>query len=178
MRNEWTYRDVETLKREFPRRPTAEVARMLGRSCQATAVKASKLGLKKTHYGVVWTPSKIKIVTDFFPIMFNRPLAKWVGVSMRTLIRKARELGLEKEPGFLDRRREDINELVSEALKRTGFNNGRFKKGVRNCPEWEFKKGHKESPESRAKRSAALKASWRRRKRREELKCYGIGITR
>ena len=68
-------------------------------------------------------------------------------------------------------------ELVSEALKRTGFNNGRFKKGVRNCPEWEFKKGHVESPESKAKRSAALKASWRKRKRREELKYYGIGIT-
>ena len=178
MRNEWTYRDVETLKLEFPRRTTAEVARMLGRSREATSVKAHKLGLKKTHHGVVWTPSKIKLLTDFFPIMFNKPLAKWVGVSMRTLIRKAREMGLEKEPGFLERRREDIGELVSEALKRTGFNNGRFKKGVRNCPEWEFKKGHVESPESKAKRSAALKASWRKRKRREELKYYGIGITR
>ena len=178
MRNEWTYRDVETLKREFPRRPTAEVAKMLGRSCQATSVKAHKLGLKKTGYGFVWTPSKIKLLTDFFPIMFNRPLAKWVGVSMRTLIRKARELGLEKEPGFLERRREDIGDLVSEALKRTGFNNGRFRKGVRNCPEGEFKKGHVESPETKAKRSASLKATWRKRKQREELKYYGIGITR
>jgi len=149
---------------------------MLKRSEQAVAVKASKLGLKKRIYGIAWTPQMLKLLCDYFPTMFNRPLAKWIGVSRRTLIRKARELGLEKKPGFLEERRADINELASAGLKRTHKSGGRFKKGERNNPEGEFKKGHTESPETKAKRSASLKAAWVRRKRREMLKSYGIGV--
>ena len=174
--NEWTYQDLVVLYREFPVRTTAEVAEMLHRSEQAVAVKASKLGLKKKHYGIVWTPQMLKLLTDFFPIMFNRPLAKWIGVSMRSLIRKARELGLEKRPGFLDDRRDDINHLVSEAHKRAGRNTGQFRKGHRANPEGEFKPGHVESPETKAKRSAALKRSWKYRKQREELIKHGIKL--
>lgn len=48
----WTHRDLEYLRTEFPRRPTAEVAAHLGRSYQATAVMANKLGLKKLRYGI------------------------------------------------------------------------------------------------------------------------------
>ena len=174
MRNEWTFSELDTLRREFPVRPTEEVARLIGRSFQATAVKASKLGLKKRHRGIVWTPSMLKIITDFFPIMFDGPLAKWVGVSKRTLIRKARELGLEKEHGFLEKRRGDISNLASEALKRKG-GVGWFRKGEHQNRDAEFKPGHVESPETKAKRIASLKATWRRRKQREELKHYGIG---
>lgn len=174
----WTQKELDLLRREFPARTTEEVARMLGRSVHATSVKASKLGLKKRHYGVVWTPSMLKILTDFFPIMFDRPLAAWVGVSLRTLIRKARELGLEKEPGFLDKRRRDIASLAGEALKRKKDVPGRFMKGVRNNPDGEFKPGHSESPETKAKRSASLRETWKRRKRREEMKRYGIGTNR
>lgn len=173
MSNEWTYSDLEILRREFPVKPTAEVAVKLGRSYQATAVKASKLGLKKGHFGIFWTPRMLKTLKDFFPIMFNKPLAAWIGVSERSLIRKARELGLEKRPGFLDDRREDIVELARTALKKA-YRDGRltstFKKGERNNPAGEFKKGQVESPETKARRSESLKASWDRRKKQEKFR--------
>lgn len=174
--NEWTQKELDILRREFPSRTTEEVAAMLGRSYQATAVMASKLGLKKRHYGTVWTKEMLMLLNNFFPIMFNRPLARWIGVSMRTLIRKARELGLEKEPGFLEKRRRDICELAGDAIMRSPNKSTRFRKGERANPDGEFKPGHVESQETKAKRSESLKRSWVRRKRRDELKHYGIGI--
>jgi len=165
----WTVMDKQRLRNEWNRHTIEEVAAMLGRSYQATAVMASKLGLKKDHYGIVWTDEQLKLLHDYFPTMFNKPLAKWIGVSLRTMIRKARELGLEKKPGFLDERRRDIQALASEALKKSTNVHSRFKKGVRNNPAGEFKPGHIESQETKAKRSEALKHSWKKRKARLEL---------
>ena len=161
--------DEQILRNEWNRHTIEEVATMLHRSYQATAVKASKMGLKKDHYGIVWTPDQLKLLRDYFPTMFNKPLAKWIGVSLRTMIRKARELGLEKKPGFLDEKRRDIQALASEALKKSTNTATRFKKGMRNNPAGEFKPGHKESPETKAKRIASIKHTWKCRKARMEL---------
>ena len=161
--------DEQLLRDEFNRRTTREIAAMLGRSYQATAVKASKMGLKKDHYGIVWTDEQLILLRTYFPIMFNRPLAKWIGVSMRTLIRKARELGLEKKEGFLQERKRDIQRLAGDAIRRSDHKNTRFKKGVHNNPAGEFKPGHVESPETKAKRSESLKYAWKVRKAKIEL---------
>ena len=167
--DEWTYQDLVVLYRDFPVKTTEEVAKSLGRSKHATAVKAVRLGLKKRHYGIVWTPQMLKLLKDFFPIMFNYALAKWVGVSQRSLIRKARELGLEKVPEFRERKRDDIALLISDGQKRCKKNIGRFQKGVHYNPDKEFKPGHTLSPESRAKQSASLKASWVKRRQQTRI---------
>lgn len=161
--------EEQILRNEWSRHTIDEVAKMVGRTYQATAVKASKMGLKKEHYGIVWTPQQLKLLRDFFPTMFNKPLAKWIGVSMRTMIRKARELGLEKKSGFLNERRNDIQALAAEGLRNAKNVQTRFKKGIRNNPSGEFKPGHVESPETRARRAESLKRAWKRRKARLEL---------
>lgn len=163
--NSWTPLEIGILEDMFPTGKLSDIAKRLNRSEQAILVKAYKLGLKRDRdtYTIVWTPNKLKILTDFFPIMFNKPLAKWLGVSQRTLNRKAKELGLEKQEGFLEKRKKDIQQLASEALKKVECKT-RFKKGERFYPEGEFKKGHQESPETKEKRIASLKESWRRRK--------------
>ena len=163
--SKWTQRELYVLRKEFPVKPTTEVAKKLKRSANSISTKANKLGLKKDYkYGIEWTPQMLKLLNDFFPIMFNKPLAKWIGVSQRTMLRKARELGLEKQEGFLDKRRKDIKALASEALRKKGSHPSHFRKGVRFNPDGEFKKGHKESEETKAKRIQSLKESWRRRK--------------
>ena len=169
----WTVQDLDTLKREFPNRPTKEVAAMLGRSTQAVAVMAHKKGLAKYRKGIVWSPRMLKLLADYFPTMFNKPLARWIGVSERTLIRKARELGLNKAEGFLETRRADIQELAADALRR-GYRSGRiqggFPKGVHSNPAGEFKKGHVESAETKAKRSASLRRTFA--KKRNQTRYY------
>ena len=147
---EWTWKEIDILTREFPKKTNAELAKMLNRSYSAVIKKAHDLGLKKDHYGIEWTPQMEKILRDFFPIMFNRPLANWLQVSQRTMLRKARELGLEKQEGFLETRRADINKLASEAIKNSPDPKGtRFKKGEHRSPGTEFKKGHQMSEEAR-----------------------------
>ena len=84
----WTVQDLDILKREFPVLPTKEVARILGRSKNAVSTMAHKIGIVKFRKGITWTPQMLKLLCDYFPTMFNKPLAKWIGVSQRTLIRR------------------------------------------------------------------------------------------
>lgn len=174
----WTIGEEMRLRREFPYKTNAELARAFGRSQQALCVKASKMGLKKDHYGIVWTQLQLNTLRRFFPTMFNADLAKLLGVSQRTRIRKARELGLEKSPTFREDRKRDINHRASVALKRKyieGACSSHFKKGVHNNPDGEFKPGHVETWETKLKRSEALKWTWQRRKVMERIhKIYGI----
>lgn len=178
MTKEWTYQEIEILRRDFPVLPCREVASNLGRTMHAVYCKAFKLGIGKGHGGTVWTKRNLKLLTDFYPIMFNKPLAKWIGVSPSSLHRKARALGLTKRPGFLEDRRKDISAMQSEALKRTTKTAGRFKPGHHGNPATEFKPGHQLTPEQAEKRAASCRAAWARRKQRDELKHYGIGVNR
>ncbi|NOS92468.1 MAG: hypothetical protein HOP30_11135 [Cyclobacteriaceae bacterium] len=68
----------------------------------------------KQALSIEWSELMITTLKAKFPNTFNAELAKEVGVSPRTLIRKARQLGLEKEPGFLDKNRETITEMAKE----------------------------------------------------------------
>ena len=47
--------------------------------------------------------------------MYNRELAKLLNVSVRSVIRKARELNIDKEPGFLEKRRDEITKMAIKA---------------------------------------------------------------
>ena len=51
-------------------------------------------------------------------IMFNDALAKWLGISVRTLTRKARELGLKKREDFYELKRDVWVERQREGLRR------------------------------------------------------------
>jgi hypothetical protein len=70
---------------------------------------------KKKPGKINWTPEMIQAVKEKFPYNYNRKLAEDIGVSVRSLIRKARELGVEKEQGFLDKRRDEISAMATEA---------------------------------------------------------------
>ncbi len=65
---------------------------------------------------ISWTQEMIDLLIAEFPYSYNKELAKKIGVSWRTLIRKARELNIEKEPGFLEKRRKEITEMAVKAL--------------------------------------------------------------
>lgn len=50
---------------------------------------------------IFWSANMIAALRRHFPTTRNEELAGMLGVSRRTVIRKARELGLEKDPDFL-----------------------------------------------------------------------------
>ncbi|MEO9257387.1 MAG: hypothetical protein ABI207_03335 [Crocinitomicaceae bacterium] len=88
----------------------------------------------------IWSTEMIEKLVTEFPIRFSREIGKDLGLSLRTIVRKARELNLEKEPDFLDIRREQITELCvknrspnpskgDKTFRIPGAEKNQFKKG-------------------------------------------------
>lgn len=166
--SKWTYKELDQLRHEYPVRRAEDIANDLGRNIRSVYKKAYSLGLKKSSYGIVWTPHMITMLKALFAITFNKSLAVCLGVTKRTLIRKARELGLEKEPDFIRKRQKEINAKISESAKRSTKTSTRFKKGF--VPANTFKPGHVLSPESQARKVASYKATIQLRKRQAQFR--------
>jgi hypothetical protein len=49
VKGSWTQREIRLLEREFPKRPCAKVAEMLGRPLYAVKKKASRMHLRKSR---------------------------------------------------------------------------------------------------------------------------------
>lgn len=95
----------------------------------------------KRRFKIDWTPQMVEELTRRFPTDFNKDIAKDLGVSWRSLVRKARELGLEKEDKFLDKKRGEIVKLILKVRKQNPTQTG---KGfvIPNSEQYRFKKGH------------------------------------
>lgn len=162
---DWTWKEIDFLRTNYSKMTNAELARKLGRTYGAVITRAYRMGLKKKNGNklIEWTPQKLKLLTDFFPIMFNDALAKWLGVSIRTVTRKARELGLKKREDFRELKKDAIRQKQSAALKKVECAT-RFRRGEHPSLATEFKKGHRQSPEIIAKRAEACKKAWKKKK--------------
>lgn len=119
---------------------------------------------------IVWTDRMLKLLRDFYPTMFNDALAKWLKVSVRSLERKAKELGIRKVENFNSVRAEGISELLSISIKKA-YAEGRmvspFKKGKRNNPQGEFKPGNRFSEEIERKRVEKIRRTYKNKKFKE-----------
>lgn len=97
----------------------------------------------REHYAtrIFWNQEMLQYLKKNFATMLNNDLSEWLGVSVRTVVRKARELGLEKDAAWLkdifDERRK-----MAIASTRINGNTGMFRKGYHASPATEFKKGH------------------------------------
>lgn len=114
------------------------------------------------------------LLRDYYPTMFNDALAKLLKVSVRSLQRKAQELGLEKVKDFNQVRCDDISRKVSDGVKKAyaeGRKTSDFKKGVRSNPDGEFKPGHRFPDEIENERKDKIRRTFKRRKL---LQIYGL----
>ena len=120
---------------------------------------------------IYWSRQMVDDLKAMYPTTLNEDMAHIVGVSVRTMIRKARELGLRKDAEWLTGVYRD-NVSVAHCLNKVHGNKGQFKKGVRSSPDTEFKSGiHKPlTDEQEAKRRESLKRSWCLRRAKERRK--------
>lgn len=86
-----------------------------------------------------WNIYMLETITNLFPTTFNEVLAGILGVSQRTMIRKARELGLEKDKSWLQNVWKEHRRWACIESKRNGYP-GSFKKGNEIGKEYRFKK--------------------------------------
>lgn len=103
-----------------------------------------------------WSEAMLSYLKRHYATTKNDDLVEYLGVSKRTMIRKARELGLEKDhEWFAQVSRENLG-IALVACRAMGWPS-KFKKGVRTHHNGEFQKGHKFSGELEEKRIAAIK---------------------
>lgn len=96
---------------------------------------------RKQGIPIVWTPGMIEELIHRFPIHFNKDIAKDLGISWRSVVRKARELGLEKNADFFDKNRP---EMVKRILRVRKINPKQCGKGfvIPNSEPHRFKPGN------------------------------------
>ena len=135
--------------------------------------------MQHEHYAtrIYWSTSMLDYLRRHFPTSLNEELAGCLGVSQRTMIRKARELGLEKDPQWLaavwDERR-----LMAQCVTKRKGNSGQFKKGERANPDTEFKPGHQASPEVKQKQADGMRRWYRRNPDKASAKALKAWETR
>ena len=123
---------------------------------------------------ITWTPQMLKIIRDYYPTIFNDALALWLKVSVRSLQRKARELGLKKVDGFNTVKADGISQKVSDGVRKAyadGRKTSQFKSGVRNNPEGEFRPGHRFDDTIEEARKDKIRRTFRTRKLKQ---IYGL----
>lgn len=131
------------------------------------------------HYAtrIFWNTQMIDYLRRHFPTTLNEELAGCLGVSQRTMIRKARELGLEKDPEWLAAVWEERRKLAHVISKRKGYPGG-FKKGERANPAGEFKAGEPRSEEMKRKQGEGMKRWYKRHPREASAKALKAWETR
>ena len=91
---------------------------------------------------IFWSKDMLDYLRRHFPCTLNEELAGCLGVSHRTMIRKARELGLQKDPAWLKAICDERRQWAHSASRRLGYP-GCFKKGHHASPATEFKPKNK-----------------------------------
>lgn len=116
-----------------------------------------------------WNTVMLDYLRTNYATMLNEELSDWLGVSPRTMIRKARQLGLSKDADWLRSVWEERRRMAQAEQKRIGYSGG-FKKGERANPEGEFKKGHTLTDEQKERQRAGMREWYRTRPREARAK--------
>ncbi len=90
---------------------------------------------------IFWNQQMLQFLKDNYATTPNEELAGCLGVSTRTMIRKARLLGLQKDREWLTQVWNGNRMMAHAVSKQLGYP-GTFKKGEHASPATEFKKGH------------------------------------
>ena len=126
---------------------------------------------------IYWSSYMLEYLKNNFATTLNQDLADWLGVSPRTVIRKARQLGLQKNSEWLTSVYNERRELAHVISRKMGYPGG-FRKGHHANPEGEFKKGHKNSEEARAKLSKSMREWYQRHPYAAKMKAQKAAATR
>lgn len=98
----WSKKDIGFLKKNYDLMTFRELAEALGISIASVANKGIELKLKRTPRTtkVWWTKEQLEYLRENYPTKPADDLREFLPYSSPTIIRKARELGIEKDGSF------------------------------------------------------------------------------
>lgn len=120
---------------------------------------------------LLWTESMVRELRAKFPVMHSEELAGMLQMCKRTLERKAKELGIKKNPQWLAKNMEESRRIARSCTRR-GLNPGCYKSG--HVPTHGFQKGRVFSKEIEEKRVAHLRESMKLRKHKQNANKNGV----
>jgi hypothetical protein len=106
----WTSDEIQRLKRLFGTRTDEDLARILGRPVEAIRRQAAKLALAKDKAFVRrlegapatrmprWSKEQLELLARLYPTHANLEIARTLERSVKSVVSKAHQLGLEKSP--------------------------------------------------------------------------------
>lgn len=138
----YTAEEISYLKINYGLESIEEIEKNVLHSRKSIYKKANELGLIKTMptHKIAWTEEMIEKLKNEFPTRLTNELVKEFGFSYRTIIRKARELNIDKSPEFFQINREKLNQIIKSKKAPNPM------KGVKgfiipNSEQYYFKKG-------------------------------------
>lgn len=138
----WTDDKTRLLKELYPTHTSQQIAEILGTSWMAVYQKANKLGLwKEQPCKIRLTPSQELWMKRNWPHMSNGICAMYLGISLRSVIRQARRLGLEKTPQFMRECQAHTARKAKESHERNGTYpaKGWYSPNLRKGERYQFK---------------------------------------
>ena len=118
---------------------------------------------------IEWTSQMLSDLRRLFARTKNEELAGILGVGVRTMVCKARELGLEKDGEWLSGMWRDHVRMAHMMSRALGYP-GRIMPGEHRNPDGEFKAGCVHSEEDRRKISEGNRRNWMLHKRERRAK--------
>lgn len=123
MARRWKLSEIRYLQENYGKLHTRSIAEELGVSVSAVQQKAFKLGLKGRD------PNRVDLTTEQtfwlkrnFPHVSNKVCAMILGCGYRTVIRKARHMGLEKTADYI----REAQALAAKKAKESHLRNGTY----------------------------------------------------
>lgn len=146
---DWSEKEIATLRQMYPTHIARDIALRLGRTRQAVAVKAFKLGLKKpVHPSTIIIPaSELMWLKLNYAHLTNKLLCMRLCIKESTLHRLARKYRLTKSKEFM----KDCQAFTAKKAYESHMKNGTFPpKGVPHpnfagSEKYQFKPGHRSS---------------------------------
>lgn len=104
--NPWTKKDDELLKKLYPYMPNKEMVKKFGRTKSAISRRAQNMNLYKKDYTPAlrktdteyWSKKQIALLKKEYPAAQTKDLAKKIGRTEKSVLRKAECLGIKKDP--------------------------------------------------------------------------------
>jgi hypothetical protein len=112
-----------------------------------------------------WSESMLDYLRTHYARTINQELCDHLCMSQRTMARKARELGLQKDRQWLTEVWNERRKLAHMIARAKGYP-GKFEPGDERGKACQYKKGHRLTAEQEAKRVAAVH-EWAKRHRKE-----------
>lgn len=129
---------IQYVKEHYPRETVKSITSTLHMSTATVTAIIKKLGLQKLRVAgrrVVWTDKMIAHITKNFKNTDNETLAFELGVSPRTMSRKAAELGLTKSKQFLHMVQREAGAASKYFLRKRGLKVWGGQKAINNLIE-------------------------------------------